>query len=202
MKHKSAPKIVIFLFIAFALVVWFSIKARLHQESLCIEPGCQFKKEEGKLYCLHHGCREQDCLERAVTGRAYCEIHLKDHPPISYQYTSSSTISYECRKDGCTSYKAYGSVYCDKHTCHEDGCYNGTKSGSLYCAQHALLHPGKSSSSKSNSYRSSSSYSDSSPENADDLDVEGLYEDYPDEFEDVDDAWDYLEDNPDEWDDY
>ena len=36
----------------------------------------------------------------------------------------------------------------------------------------------------------------------DDLDVEGLYRDYPDEFEDVDDAYDYLEDNPDEWDDY
>ncbi len=35
-----------------------------------------------------------------------------------------------------------------------------------------------------------------------DLDVEGLYGDYPGEFEDVDDAYDYLEDNPNEWEDY
>lgn len=52
--------------------------------------------------------------------------------------------------------------------------------------------------------RSSSTTSKSSTEyrDIDDLDVEGLYEDFPDEFEDIDDAYDYLEDNPDEWDDY
>ena len=36
----------------------------------------------------------------------------------------------------------------------------------------------------------------------DDLDVEGYYEDYKDEFEDIDDAWDDLMDNPDLWEDY
>ena len=58
---------------------------------------------------------------------------------------------------------------------------------------------------KKNSGRSrKSSYGRSDRKNidADDLDVEGYYEDYRDDFEDIDDAWDDLMDNPDEWDDY
>lgn len=36
----------------------------------------------------------------------------------------------------------------------------------------------------------------------DDLDIEGYYEDYKDDFESIDDAWDDLMDNPDLWEDY
>ena len=36
----------------------------------------------------------------------------------------------------------------------------------------------------------------------DDLDIEGYYEDYKEEFESIDDAWDDLMDNPDLWEDY
>ena len=74
--------------------------------------------------------------------------------------------------------------------------------GSIYCAKHKPSSGSKNTASRHSSYKSSSSYSDDYPRDADDLDVEGLYEDYPDEFVDVDDAWDELEDDPDEWDDY
>ena len=51
-------------------------------------------------------------------------------------------------------------------------------------------------------HRSSSDSSSKRTIDPDDLDVEGYYEDYKSEFEDVDDAWDDLMDNPDLWEDY
>ena len=58
------------------------------------------------------------------------------------------------------------------------------------------------STSKSTSKKSSSGSTSTKKIDPDDLDIEGYYEDYKDEFDSIDDAWDDLLDNPDMWDDY
>ena len=201
MRREGPSKSVIFFAVAFLLIVLIAIHGNVKAARHCPVENCPYQKEKGKPYCIHHACLEPGCTEQTRYNDKYCAIHLPAHPeavrqPINY------TFSNECKKDGCTAPQAYGSVYCTAHTCHETGCYNGVVDGSLYCAKHKPSSASKSSTSYHSSYKSSSSYSDDPPRNADDLDVEGLYEDYPDEFEDVEDAWDYLEDNPDEWDDY
>ena len=58
------------------------------------------------------------------------------------------------------------------------------------------------STSKTTSKKSSSGSKSTKQIDPDDLDIEGYYEDYKDEFDSIDDAWDDLLDNPDMWDDY
>ena len=65
-----------------------------------------------------------------------------------------------------------------------------TKRDTSYNAKHSTYN------------RSSSSSSSKSKIDPDDLDIEGYYADYKDEFESVEDAWDDLMDNPDLWEDY
>ena len=67
---------------------------------------------------------------------------------------------------------------------------NSTTRDTSYNATHSTYH------------RSSSGSSSKKKIDPDDLDIEGYYADYKDEFESVEDAWDDLMDNPDLWEDY
>ena len=201
MKREGPSKSVIIFAILFLLIVSIAIRGNLKAARHCPVEHCPYEKEQGKPYCIHHACREPGCTEQTRYDGKYCAIHLPAHPEAAPR-APVQTFSNECRKEGCSAPQAYGSVYCTAHTCHAAGCYNGVAEGSIYCAKHKPSSGSKNTASRHSSYKSSSSYSDDYPRDADDLDVEGLYEDYPDEFVDVDDAWDELEDDPDEWDDY
>ena len=78
-----------------------------------------------------------------------------------------------------------------RERCIYSNCLNERNATSRYCDEH------------DNGYRPRNTYS-SSPEQTrdiDDQDIDSYYEDYKDEFVDIDDAWDDLEDYEDEWDD-
>ena len=79
------------------------------------------------------------------------------------------------------------------------------KSGTNSSGKNSGKSTGKSSNSGSGKSSGSSSGKKKTEKrkiDPDDLDIEGYYEDYKDEFESLEDAWDDLLDNPDMWEDY
>ena len=79
-----------------------------------------------------------------------------------------------------------------RERCIFSNCMNERNETSWYCDQHDNGYRPKKRTSGSGGGRTST---------IDDQDIDSYYEDYRDEFEDIDDAWDDLEDNEEEWDD-
>ena len=117
--------------------------------------------------------------------------------------------SGKCLASGCNAHRCQGSFYCSSHKCAESSCKNKRASGSIYCSKHKTNSYRKTSSisnsSKSSSYRSKSRSSSGSGKpsfDPDDHDIEAYYDDYRDEYDDYDDAYDGFLDDEDAWDDY
>lgn len=117
---------------------------------------------------------------------------------------------HRCAKAGCYEEAAEGSAYCYVHKSYKSTYSGGsTKSNSSSSNQKSTSGTKNKTTTTSGSKQKSSSSKKSSSSgkttkkiDPDDLDIEGYYEDYKDDFEDIDDAWDDLMDNPDLWEDY
>ncbi len=141
-------------------------------KKICLKKGCDIEAVNGGLYCRFHTCAEPGCYTGVSSANERCEKH-------KIQYKSRSNTSKTTNKSAPIT-----------KTCAKPNCNRPVQYGSDYCLNHKPASK-KTSTNKTHNKK-----------DLDDLDIEGLYEDNPDDFESVEDAWDYLEDNPDEWDDY
>lgn len=146
----------------------------------CIVGRCEKHVLPGSPYCRMHTCEEPGCTN-AVAAFDRCDMHK-----AGYVETSAFAVE-ECVADGCLEPKTAGSPYC---TTHRPVVVSGISDTSAELSKPTQTTPKPSLSNRQ--YERT----------IDDQDIDLYYEDYRNEFEDIDDAWDDLEDNEDEWDDY
>ena len=152
-------------------------------EGRCVYSFCEKSAIPDSTYCRMHTCGAEGC-SNYVEAFDRCELHK-----AGYVETSPFALA-ECVVNGCNQIKDTGSPYCIFHRPSASFGIPETEADTTPVATSVATDTQPAST--TNHYERT----------IDDQDVDSYYEDYRDEFEDIDDAWDDLEDNEDEWDDY